>query len=71
MNRWIIGSRPRTLPAAVVPVAMGAVVAVGEGGAVWLRVVAAAVVVVEIVGVWLAPLLCLAAGLALWWRRRA
>ena len=44
MNRWIIGSRPRTLPAAVVPVAMGAVVAVGEGGAVWLRVVAAAVV---------------------------
>ena len=44
MNRWIIGSRPRTLPAAVVPVAMGAVIAVGEGGAVWLRVVAAAVV---------------------------
>ena len=24
MNRWIIGARPRTLPAAVVPVALGA-----------------------------------------------
>lgn len=44
MNRWIIGSRPRTLPAAAVPVAMGAVVAVGQGGATWWRVGAAALV---------------------------
>jgi 1,4-dihydroxy-2-naphthoate octaprenyltransferase len=31
MNRWIIGARPRTLPAAVVPVAVGAAAAVGAG----------------------------------------
>lgn len=37
MNRWVIGARPRTLPAAVVPVALGAACAVGEG-AVWWRV---------------------------------
>jgi len=29
MNRWIIGARPRTLPAAVVPVAIGAACGVG------------------------------------------
>jgi len=47
MNRWIIGSRPRTLPAAVVPVAVGAAAAVGageSGGIIWWRVVAALVV---------------------------
>ena len=44
MNRWIVGSRPRTLPAAIVPVALGAVVAVGEGRAVWTSVPLAAVV---------------------------
>ena len=44
MNRWIIGARPRTLPAAVVPVAVGAACAVGEGGIVWWRVAAALVV---------------------------
>lgn len=46
MNRWITGARPRTLPAAVVPVAIGAAVAVGEGahGIEWWRVVAALVV---------------------------
>ena len=47
MNRWIIGARPRTLPAAVVPVAVGAAAAVGvaeSGGVVWWRVVAASVV---------------------------
>jgi 1,4-dihydroxy-2-naphthoate polyprenyltransferase len=46
MNRWITGARPRTLPAAVVPVAVGAAAAVGVGGdgIVWWRVVAALVV---------------------------
>jgi len=37
MNRWLIGARPRTLPAAVVPAALGAAAAVGEAGAVWWR----------------------------------
>lgn len=44
MNRWILGARLRTLPAAVVPVALGAAAAVGEGGAVWWRAVLALVV---------------------------
>ncbi|HYN34557.1 MAG TPA: 1,4-dihydroxy-2-naphthoate polyprenyltransferase [Ilumatobacteraceae bacterium] len=45
MNRWITGARPRTLPAAVVPVAVGAAAAVGEpGDIVWWRVGAALVV---------------------------
>ncbi len=34
---WIAGARPRTLPAAVVPVAVGTGVAAGAGGAVWWR----------------------------------
>ena len=37
MNQWVAGARPRTLPAAVVPVALGAAVAAGESGAVWWR----------------------------------
>lgn len=37
MNRWLIGARPRTLPAAVVPVALGTAAAVGEPGPVWWR----------------------------------
>lgn len=47
VQRWIAGARPRTLPAAVVPVAVGAACAVGEGGdsgAVWWRVPVAGVV---------------------------
>ena len=44
MNRWIIGARPRTLPAAIVPVAVGAGAAVGLGDFVWWRVGAALVV---------------------------
>jgi 1,4-dihydroxy-2-naphthoate octaprenyltransferase len=46
MNRWIIGARPRTLPAAVVPVAVGAGAAAGvaTGGIVWWRVSAALIV---------------------------
>ena len=30
MNLWVAGARPRTLPAAVVPVAVGTACAVGE-----------------------------------------
>jgi 1,4-dihydroxy-2-naphthoate octaprenyltransferase len=44
MNRWVAGSRPRTLPAAVVPVALGAACAVGEPGPVWWRLSLALVV---------------------------
>jgi 1,4-dihydroxy-2-naphthoate octaprenyltransferase len=44
MNRWIIGARPRTLPAAVVPVALGVGAAVGVGSIVWWRVVACLIV---------------------------
>ena len=44
MNRWITGARPRTLPAAVVPVALGASAAVGAGDVVWWRVGLALVV---------------------------
>ncbi|KAA9375661.1 1,4-dihydroxy-2-naphthoate polyprenyltransferase [Microbispora cellulosiformans] len=35
--QWLAGARPRTLPAAVVPVAVGTGVAVAEDGAVWWR----------------------------------
>ncbi len=46
MNIWVAGARPRTLPAAVVPVAVGTACAVGEvpGGLIWWRAVAAMVV---------------------------
>ncbi len=44
MKRWLIGARPRTLPAAVVPVALGAAAAVGEDNSVWWRVGGALVV---------------------------
>jgi 1,4-dihydroxy-2-naphthoate octaprenyltransferase len=44
-NRWVLGARPRTLPAAVVPVAVGTATAVGEGGGlIWWRAGAALVV---------------------------
>ncbi|MEV6863050.1 1,4-dihydroxy-2-naphthoate polyprenyltransferase [Streptosporangium subroseum] len=36
-SQWIAGARPRTLPAAVVPVAVGTGVAIGYEGAVWWR----------------------------------
>jgi len=36
-KKWVLGARPRTLPAAVVPVALGAGVAVGVGQPVWWR----------------------------------
>jgi 1,4-dihydroxy-2-naphthoate octaprenyltransferase len=44
-NRWLAGARPRTLPAAVVPVAVGTATAVGAGdGITWWRAAAALVV---------------------------
>ena len=44
MNPWLVGARPRTLPAAVVPVAIGAGCAVGAGSVTWWRVGVALVV---------------------------
>jgi 1,4-dihydroxy-2-naphthoate polyprenyltransferase len=45
MNIWLQGARPRTLPAAVVPVLVGAGAAVGGAAAItWWKVVAALVV---------------------------
>ena len=40
----MLGARPRTLPAAVVPVVVGTACAVGEGGMIWWRAGAALVV---------------------------
>jgi 1,4-dihydroxy-2-naphthoate octaprenyltransferase len=44
VNPWILGARPRTLPAAVVPVAVGTAAAVGEAPIVAWRAAAAMVV---------------------------
>jgi 1,4-dihydroxy-2-naphthoate octaprenyltransferase len=44
MNSWVVGARPRTLPAAMVPVAIGAACAVGAGSVTWWRVAVALVV---------------------------
>ena len=41
---WIAGARPRTLPAAVVPVAVGAACAVGESVDAWWRAIFALIV---------------------------
>jgi 1,4-dihydroxy-2-naphthoate octaprenyltransferase len=43
-NRWVLGARPRTWPASVVPVAVGTGAAAAAGHAVWWRAVLAAVV---------------------------
>jgi len=43
-KKWIIGARPRTLPAAVVPVLIGAAVALESESPVWWRLVLAAIV---------------------------
>ncbi len=50
MNRWVLGARPRTLPASVVPVLVGTAAAVGAraGGIIWWRAGAALVVSVAI-----------------------
>lgn len=49
-NRWVLGARLRTLPAAVVPVLVGTAAAVGEpdGGIRWWRMAAAMVVALAI-----------------------
>jgi 1,4-dihydroxy-2-naphthoate polyprenyltransferase len=47
VNRWVLGARPRTLPAAVVPVLVGTATAAG-GGVVWWRAAVAMVVAVAI-----------------------
>ncbi|MDP6176759.1 MAG: 1,4-dihydroxy-2-naphthoate polyprenyltransferase [Acidimicrobiales bacterium] len=47
MQRWILGARPRTLPAAIVPVAVGTAVAAGSG-VVWWRALLALVVAVAL-----------------------
>ncbi len=44
MNSWLVGARPRTLPSAVVPVAIGAGCAVGAGSVTWWRIAVALVV---------------------------
>ena len=44
LSVWIAGSRPRTLPAAVVPVAVGGACAIAAESPVWWRLVLAAVV---------------------------
>jgi 1,4-dihydroxy-2-naphthoate octaprenyltransferase len=43
-HRWLLGARPRTLPAAIVPVALGIGCAVGEGSISWWRAALALVV---------------------------
>jgi 1,4-dihydroxy-2-naphthoate octaprenyltransferase len=49
-NRWVLGARPRTLPAAIVPVLVGTAAAAGagDGGIIWWRAAAAMVVSVAI-----------------------
>ncbi|MGI8683616.1 MAG: 1,4-dihydroxy-2-naphthoate polyprenyltransferase [Acidimicrobiales bacterium] len=47
-SRWVIGARPRTLPAAVVPVLVGTAVASSQGGIIVWRALAAMVVSVAI-----------------------
>ncbi|WP_433497398.1 1,4-dihydroxy-2-naphthoate polyprenyltransferase [Sphaerimonospora sp. CA-214678] len=42
--QWLAGARPRTLPAAVVPVAVGTGTAIAEGAAVWWRAAVALLV---------------------------
>ena len=44
LGRWWLGARPRTLPASVVPVLIGAACASSLGGAIWWRVVPAMIV---------------------------
>lgn len=43
-KRWLLGARPKTLPAAVVPVAVGTAAAVGDTSIIWWRALAAMIV---------------------------
>ena len=43
-NKWVLGARPRTLPAAIAPVLVGTAVALSQGDVVWWRAVAALIV---------------------------
>ena len=43
-NRWLLGARPKTLPAAVVPVALGTAAVEDLGDVIWWRALAALVV---------------------------
>ncbi len=47
-SEWVAGARPRTLPAAVVPVAVGTAVGEAQGDVVWWRALAALVVALAI-----------------------
>lgn len=48
MKKWWAGARPRTLPAAIVPVMVGTAVAESEGVVVWWRLLAAMTVALAI-----------------------
>lgn len=48
LKTWAAGARPRTLPAAVVPVTVGTAVAASQGEVVWWRAAAALVVALAI-----------------------
>jgi len=47
-SRWVLGARPRTLPAAVAPVLVGTAVARSQGHVVWWRALAALVVALAV-----------------------
>jgi len=48
MNAWVLGARPRTLPAAIVPVLVGTAIAERQGDVIWWRAGAAMVVALAI-----------------------
>ena len=48
LGTWVAGARPRTLPAALVPVAVGTGVAASQGEVVWWRAAAALVVALAV-----------------------
>src|SRR3954454_194448 len=48
VNRWVAGARPRTLPAAIVPVVVGTAVASAQGEGIWWRAAAAMVVALAV-----------------------
>lgn len=47
-SRWVVGARPRTLPAAVAPVLVGTAVASSQGHVIWWRAAAALVVALAV-----------------------